>query len=503
MRRPHLTLLSLLASAVLVAGGAVPAQCTTAAATAAAAPALSCGEMLGQKVEVTADDTVRTARVRSAVTVPTTAGADGYCELQGTIGEIRFTMRLPLGTWNGRYFQTGCGGFCGAVPIASCGQALGRGFAVAAEDTGHVGSSGIGTWAYQNRRAELDFGYRSPHFMAQAGKALTATFYGAAPEYSYFQGCSTGGRQALVEAQRYPDDFDGIVAGAPAVYQNQLAPLSQGHLETVNRRADGTVILTQAKARVLAAAVLAACDATDGRTDGVVGNPDACTVDPSVVQCAGDDAADCLTAEQVAVARAFYAPPVDARGRQLYPAGMPRGSEAGWPGASIGTDAALSGGGNYAQEVLRYLAFPSDPGPEYSLFDFDPTRDARKLEAKARIYNADDPDLTDLDAAGGKLLVYHGWADPLITAGGTVEYVRDAMAASGGREQTQDFLRLFLLPGVYHCSGGPGEDTVDWLTAIQRWVEEGVAPTEVTASKVARDGTVTSTRVVQEYVPAP
>ena len=164
---------------------------------------------------------------------------------------------------------------------------------------------------------------------------------------------------------------------------------------------------------------------------------------------------------------------------------------------------ASTGGGNYAQEVLRYLAFPSDPGPEYSLFDFDRTGDARRLEAKARIYNADDPDLTDLDAAGGKLLVYHGWADPLITAGGTVEYVRDAMAASGGREQTQDFLRLFLLPGVHHCSGGPGEDTVDWLTAIQRWVEEGVAPTEVTASKVARDGTVTSTRVVQEYVPAP
>src|SRR4029079_9478174 len=140
-------------------------------------------------------------------------------------------------------------------------------------------------------------------------------------------------------------------------YQNYLAPLSQGHLETVNRRDDGTVILTQAKARVLAAAVLARCDAADGKVDGVVGNPDACTVDPALIQCPGDtDAADCLTAEQVRVARAFYAPPVDDRGRQLYPAGMARGSEAGWPGASIGTDTTLSGGGNYAQEVLRYLA---------------------------------------------------------------------------------------------------------------------------------------------------
>jgi feruloyl esterase len=502
MRRPRqLALHALLVSAALLVTGAVPAQ-SASGAGAAGAPAVGCEQMVGQKVAVTADEAARTARVRTAVVVP--VGTSSACELQGTIGAIRFTMRLPLEGWNGRYFQTGCGGFCGAVPIASCGQALGRGFAVAAEDTGHLGTGGDGTWAYGNRRAELDFGYRSPHLMAQAGKAFTTTFYGQAPAYSYFQGCSTGGRQALSEVQRYPDDFDGVIAGAPALYQNYLAPLSQGYLETLNRRADGTVILTQDKARVLAAAVLAACDATDGRADGVVGNPDACTVDPSVVQCAGDvDAADCLTAEQVAVARAFYAPPVDRKGREVYPAGMPRGSEAGWPGASIGTDAALSGGGNYAQEVLRYLAFPVDPGPTYSLFDFDPARDARRLEAKARVYNADDTDLSAFEESGGKLIVYHGWADPLITAGGTVEYVRDAMARSGGREQTEDFLRLFLLPGVYHCAGGPGEDTVDWLTEIQEWVEQGRAPAEVTASKVARDGTVTSTRVVPEYVPTP
>jgi hypothetical protein len=455
--------------------------------------------MVGQRVSVQGGQ----AQVVTATTVPAAGTVSGYCEVAGTIGGISFTLRLPTTDWNGRYFQTGCGGFCGAVPIASCGQALTRGFAVAAEDSGHTGTQGDGSWALDNHRAEIDFGYRSPHVTAQAGKALTERFYGRAPSYSYFQGCSTGGRQALSEVQRYPDDFDGVVAGAPALYQNYLAPLSQGHLETVNRRADGTVILTQAKARVLAAAVLAACDGTDGTVDGVVGNPDACTVDPAVIQCPdGTDGATCLTAEQVAVARAFYAPPVDDKGRQLYPAGLERGSEAGWPGYSIGTDTALSGGGNYAQEVLRYLAFPKDRGASYSLFDFDPSRDAQRLTAMAQTYNADNPDLRPFDRSGGKLIVYHGWADPLIAPGGTVNYVRDAMATSGGRAVTQDFMRLFLLPGVYHCTGGPGEDTVDWLASIQAWVEKGQAPASVTASKLARDGSVTSTRVVPEYVPS-
>jgi hypothetical protein len=207
-------ILTLLVSGLLVAGAAVPAQAASASSAAKApAAAFGCDQMVGQKVLVTGD----VARVASATAVAASGATSAYCEVQGTIGAIRFTMRLPIAAWNGRYFQTGCGGFCGAVPIASCGQALTRGFAVAAEDTGHVGTQGNGIWAYNNRRAEIDFGYRSPHLMAQAGKALTERFYGQAPSYSYFQGCSTGGRHALSEAQRYPDDFDGIIAGAPAL----------------------------------------------------------------------------------------------------------------------------------------------------------------------------------------------------------------------------------------------------------------------------------------------
>jgi hypothetical protein len=455
-----------------------------------------CAALVGTTVKVDRDSAV----IESATVVPATATGPEYCDAMGSIGNIKFRMQFPTDEWNHKYFQTGCGGFCGYIPIEQCGEALSRGYAVAAEDTGHQGGTDA-SWALNNRQAEVDWGYRSPHVVAVAAKQYIASFYGQEPEYSYFQGCSTGGRQALSEAQRYPGDFDGIVAGAPALYQNYLAPLSQGHLEMVNRDANGKVILPGSKAPVIAAAVLEECDAEDGRTDGVVGDPESCDFDPASLLCPDDvDAPDCLTSAQVEVVKAFYAPPVDDKGRQLYPGGLVVGSEGGWPGWSIGTDTQFSGGGNFAEQVLRYLAFPKDPGPSYSLYDFDPTRDAAKLRAMARIYNADNVHLRRFEREGGKLLVWHGWADPLITPEGTINYVREAMAANGGREATADWMRLFLLPGVYHCAGGPGEDSVDWLTTIENWVEKGQAPDQVSAVKLA-DDQVVSTRVVSEYVP--
>ncbi|MGY2065408.1 tannase/feruloyl esterase family alpha/beta hydrolase [Blastococcus sp. SYSU DS0619] len=454
-----------------------------------------CAALVGSTVKVDHDRAV----IDTATVVPAVGSTPENCDIGGRIGDIGFRMQFPTEGWNQRYFQTGCGGFCGYIPIDSCGDALSRGYAVAAEDSGHQGQSD-GSWAYDDRRAEIDWGYRSPHVVAVAAKQYIQQFYGQAPSYSYFQGCSTGGRQALSEAQRYPDDFDGIVAGAPALYQNYLAPLSQGHLETVNRRDDGTVILPATKAPVVGAAALARCDDLDGVVDGVIADPEGCDFDPGTLLCPGDvDQPTCLTSAQVEVVEAFYAPPVDERGRELYPGGLVVGSEGGWPGWSIGTDTALSGGGNYAQQVLQYLAFTRDPGPDYSLFDFDPTRDAPKLKSMANIYNADQVNMHRFERSGGKLLVWHGWADPLITPEGTIDYVSKAVAANGGRAATEDWMRLFLLPGVYHCAGGPGEDTVDWLTAIERWVEHGEAPDQVTASKLA-GGDVVSTRVVQEYV---
>jgi hypothetical protein len=469
--------------------------------------AAACTAMIGGRVDV-ANDAEAGTNVAARIVSATVSLGDGIatpatCDLSGVVdGSVQFQVQLPLTGWNGRYFQAGCGGFCGAVPISNCVDALKSGFAVAAEDSGHSGNSGVGTWALDSPEAEADWGNRSTHLLALVSKALVEDFYGQTPSYSYFQGCSTGGRQALIEAQRYPDDFDGIVAGAPALYQNYLAVLSQGYLERVNRDENHKVILTAAASKILSAAVLAVCDLDDDRADGVVSDPANCAFDISTVQCADDAVAvNCLTAAQVDVANAFYSPPVNSAGEQLYPAGMPFGTEAGWAGYSIGTDTTLSGGGNYAQEVLRYLAFEDDPGAEYTLydFDFDSAADVAELEAKARVYNADDVDLSAFENSGGKLILWHGMADPLITALGTVNYFEDVAATDGGQSATDEYARMFLLPGVYHCTGGPGQSTVDWLGSITDWVEGGVAPETVSATTVAA-GVVLSQRTVSRYI---
>lgn len=438
--------------------------------------------------------------ITSAKTVAASAGTPAYCDVTGYIApQIQFEVRLPTATWNGRYFQTGCGGFCGIVPISSCGQALNANFAVGAENTGHVGSDGL--WAYNNRPAEIDFGYRSPHVLSIAAKALIDVYYGQQPAYSYFQGCSTGGRQALSEAERYPTDFNGIVAGDPAMRQNYLAPIAQGWVERVNRDRNGHLILTTDKLPLLHDAVLATCDALDGRTDGVLDDPTRCHFDPGTLTCtSGQDPTTCLTPAQVAVVRDFYGGPRTSGGKVLM-AGLPFGSELGWAGIDIGTETSLSGAGNFATQVLRYLAFKKDPGPTYTIQDFNMNTGFAKLRYMARIYNADNPDLRAFRAAGGKLILYHGGADPLISPASSTQFYDDAVKIGGGLTATQRWFRMFLLPGVYHCAGGPGADQVDWLSDIQNWVENGQAPDTITATKVV-NGTVTLTRVLRPY-PAP
>ncbi|NHI17682.1 tannase/feruloyl esterase family alpha/beta hydrolase [Microbacterium excoecariae] len=451
-----------------------------------------CGELA--RTYVADDSGVEvTAVVASAVSVAADDG-EPACELSGTIdGRVGFTVQLPTDTWNGRYFQTGCGGFCGYVPIDSCAAPLAAGFAVAAEDTGHADPTGGAEWGAMDADARADWGYRSPHLLAVSAKQIIHEAYGASASASYFQGCSTGGRQALSEAQRYPDDFDGIIAGAPALYQNYLAVLSQGGYERINRRDDGTAILTAEAVDTLAAAVQDAC----GGVDGVVADPMGCDFSPETLTCVDGAAADCLSPEQVDVVQRLYAPPVADDGTVLYPAGLPLGSESLWMGMAVGTDEAYSGGGGYAQNVLRYLAFPESPGAEYALTDFDPSTQYRELDAMAEVYNADDADLSEFAASGGKLILYHGLADALITPYGTVEYL-EAVADKMGAGTVDNFARLFLLPGVSHCTGGPGEDTVDWLGSLVDWVENDSAPTQVEATKLTA-GEIASARTVAAY----
>jgi feruloyl esterase len=434
--------------------------------------------------------------VSAATLVAATAQTPAYCDVQGYIApQIHFELRLPTATWQGRYLQEGCSGFCGAVfPPAfhACPAQPGGDFAVASTDEGHTSASpgdGFdGLWASDDAQLRVDFGYRAAHVLAVAAKAIITAYYGVAPRHSYFAGCSDGGREGLMEAQRYPDDFDGIVAGGPA---NLFAPLL-GELmlweAEVNTGARGQEILTAAKLPALHQAVIAACDADDGVIDGQIGDPRTCHFDPGSLRCpAGVDQPTCLTPTQVEVVRELYEGPVDAQGRHLYPGGVPRGSELAWVGWLARPDGAPAwyptavqqGSGSY----LRYMGFPvGQAGPLRKDWRFT-VADFNRLRAEGHLYNATSADLRAFRAHGGKLILWTGWADPNIPPFGTLAYYQAVQDRMGGLAATQRFARLFLFPSLYHCYWGFGPDQFDVLTPIVRWVEQGRAPARIIATQ--------------------
>lgn len=429
-------------------------------------------------------EALNTGSVRIEHTEVVSAGdtLPSYCRVTGTLSRtIGYEIRLPTQEWNGKFYMTGCGGFCGAVNADACNFALARGYAIAATDGGHTAGSGDGSWGYNNRRAEVDWAFRAVHTVAGHAKRTIRSFYGESPAYSYFSGCSGGGREALMSAQRFPGDFDGIIAGAPANYQAYLAGVSQTWIEQAQFDTDGNRVFTVEDARLVGQAIYAACDDIDGLADGVIDDPRACDVQPTELACPRHGEA-CLEPAAVEALTKIYASPTDTDGNVLYPGGLPPGSEPLWPGFSVGFGDGLSGGGNFAQEYLRYLAFPRDPGLDYSVLDFDFDTDVAKLRPYARLYNATRPSLAGFEATGGKLLLYHGWADPLITPYGTVAYYEALAANSGGLDATQAWARLYMFPGLGHCSGGPGPNQFDLLTPMEEWVERGIAPEAIVAT---------------------
>lgn len=468
-------------TATLVAPLLVP---PAAAAGADPLTTADCAALTGVVVDAGEGET---AQVVAALEMAGDASAPVHCRLTVRVGgRITMDLRAPYEGWQARYAQVGGGGFCGTVPTATGGfePYLTRGTAVASDDTGHVSSPFNADWALGNPQSQVDWAYLSEHLVRGASHALLEQLYGAAPDTSYFLGCSTGGRQALMSAQRYPDDFDGIVAGAPANRQSYLAVLSQGYRERVNHDEAGRLVLRAPDAALAAEAVLEQCDALDGLEDGVLGDPRRCPFDPVQLLCEPGQADGCLDAAKVEVLRRWYDDPRDSAGTSMYPGGIPRGSEGGLNLTNIGGDGrAYSFGGMFADQVLRYLAFPEDPPPTYSLedFDFDADRELLRPQAEA-LYNADDPDMSAFRDSGGKLLMWHGFADPLITPLATIQYYEDGAAAMGGLDALQDWYRMFLPPGVYHCSGGPGPDAIDWFGAVVDWVERGVAPDVVLAT---------------------
>ncbi len=414
------------------------------------------------------------------------------CVVKGYVSpQIQFEVRLPLHGWTQRYLQTGCGGLCGTLAIRApqrpCPMLQRGEFVLASTDMGHQGMGG--TWGASDPQLRVDFAYRGVHATALVAKALIARFYGQPPRWSYFSGCSDGGREAMMEAQRYPADFDGIAAGAPAfnfLVQNSFYHAWNARTVMPDRTA-GAVLLAR-DLPVLHRAALAACDTVDGVRDGLIADPPACRFDPVVVECRAGKQADCLTPAAVAAARALYAGAHDPTGRKLVIGGPQPGSELSWEGVFVPRSAdAPVFSATIAGDMLRSLAYWRPLPSEWDLARFPFTTAALEgMMSMHGLYDATDPDLSAFARRGGRLLVWHGWSDPHISPLNSIAYaqaVSDHMGAAAGR----GVLRLFLVPGLYHCGGGDGVSSVDVLTPLMAWVEGGVAPDALVASRTDAD----------------
>ncbi len=424
-----------------------------------------------------------------------------FCRVQGVIAptkdsHIEFEVWLPVAGWNGKYQGVGNGAFAGAIEYASEGgglaSALKAGYAASSTDTGHHADGLDARWALGHREKITDYGYRAIHETAEKAKIIIRAFYGEPAKYSYFSSCSNGGRQALMEAQRYPADYDGIIAGAPAAnFTRILTGLTWNLLAT---RLDPASSLPDRKFAAVKAAAVAACDARDGVKDGIIDEPDKCVFDPSVLLCKGPESDACLTAPQVAALRKIYGGPQTAKGERLYPGFQP-GGEAGWAGWMSGAGADRSAAYLLATQALSNIVF-QNAAYDYRTFDVD--RDAKAADDLAgRVLNAIDPDLRAFRKRGGKLILFHGWSDPALSPIATIDYYRNA-AAKLGKKGADDTIRLYMVPGMEHCGDGPGADNFgtapglppvepdpsrNMSAALERWVEHGAAPSAIVASK--------------------
>jgi feruloyl esterase len=439
-------------------------------------PVMSCADVT--KVDLPGF-TVRSAAVSSA------GSSTPYCDVRGVIAPAdTVVMRLPVGGWSQRYVQTGCGGLCGNATIsypmaASCSIVADGTVASATTDMGHQGLND-GSWAAGNPQAQIDFSYRGVHETAVVTKAMLTRFYGRAPAYSYFDGCSDGGREGLMEAQRYPHDFDGIAAGAPA---NNMAVQNTFHHAwnvLTNLDANGKYILLADKLPLIHQAVLRACDKIDGLADGLIGDPRLCHFNPRTLICrAGQD--NCLTSAEAGVVQRLHDGATTANGDHLeVPISHEWGSELEWTLFIPTAQGQVVGSEMFALSYLRYLAEPNSPRPDFKLTDLKMTSSSfwKTVLPSSTYMAAMDPDLSSYK---GKLLLWHGWNDQHISPQSTLAYW-DAMRTTMGGRAVDRFARLFLFAGVAHCGGGEGPSDFDVLTPLMGWVENGHAPSRIVAT---------------------
>ena len=392
----------------------------------------------------------------------------------------------PSANWNGKFMAVGNGAFNGSINQQAMAAALKRGYATASTDTGHVG--GGASFALGQPEKVVDFGWRAVHEMTVASKQIIAAHYAIGPRLSYWNGCSAGGRQGMKEAQRFPADFDGIIAGAPGLDWTGRAAKAVSVAQALLK--DEGARLSPAKAQRLHAAVLEACDARDGVTDGVLEDPRTCTFDPAALQCQRTADESCLTPAQVNTARSMYSTLVNPRSKREI-TGVQRGSELGWTDLGWSASARATG-----LDQFRFLVF-KEPGWTIDRFNFD-TDIVRAEDADNDTLNALDPDLGVFFERGGKLIQYHGWNDPQISPGNSVQYYERVASALGGLDRIQASHRLFMAPGMAHCGGGDGPNLFDMMDALEQWVEKGRAPDRVIASR-STNGAVDRTRPLCPY----
>lgn len=371
---------------------------------------------------------------------PAKDGKPAMCVINGFIApQVAFRMWLPMTNWNGKFMQNGCGGRCGDFLPDQCEIESLRGYACLANDLGHKGTTYDNVWAIDNVAGDIDFGFRATHVATIAGKVLTEKYYGKPPRYSYFIGASTGGRQALVIAQRFPLDFDGVISGVAGAPVPGSLPGARGTGIGSLLFVDGKAKLSPDDIRMVHKVVVAQCDEADGLKDNIITDPQGCSFQPKQLLCKADKTADCLTQEQVATLDAVYA------------TGTQRGSELGWIGAYVAQDGSA---GRYIPKTRAGYFYPY-----------------------AWVFNdTSNPDLRPFKQAGAKLIMYAGWADEVVNPVGSSAYYETVERVMGSRKDTQDFFRLFMIPGEAHIPGGVGAESINYLYALEDWVEHGKAP---------------------------
>jgi feruloyl esterase len=412
-----------------------------------------------------------------AEVVPAERDVPEVCRVNGIVApNVNFELRMPTRDWNGKVMHYGCGGACGVIYRPQLEEPLARGYAVVSSDLGHTGAPNNWAFRYANLQGWLDFAYRGTHVVTLAAKEVVDVYYGQAAAKSYYMGCSTGGVQGVIEAQRYPNDFDAILVGAPAY---SSGPMFGDWNRRANLDAAGNGIMDPTKLPMVRKAVLAACDRLDGTVDGLLQDPRRCTWDPAALQCPdAADRADCLTAAEVGVVRKLYLGPSTSKGVSLAygPGGMARGSEYEWTGfvGPKGAHVDLELSSDFGDGVYPLAA--ANAGKPY---DYD--RDFQRGEILGWARAAMNPDLRRFRDRGGKMILWHGWDDNEVASGASVDYTELTMRTMGGAAATRDFFRLFMLPGVGHCRRGPGGDAVDFISALEDWAEQGRAPEQVIA----------------------